>query len=256
MPTDAPADSPLRALGIALCIALVCALVVSVAAVSLRPRYLANLEAERFARLDATLATLGDAIGSIGREDIEPRVVRLDDGSYDDGVDPDLYDAVAATRDPDRSIALPADRDTAGIGRRANHAVIYLARRDDGSPRLVILPVVGTGYQSALRGYLAMDGDGNEILALRFYEQGETPGLGSRIQEPDWEALWQGKQAYADDGSVGITVGGTGRRGDPFHVDGISGATRTTRGVNGLVRFWLGELGFGPYLRRLRRGEA
>jgi Na+-transporting NADH:ubiquinone oxidoreductase subunit NqrC len=46
--------------------------------------------------------------------------------------------------------------------------------------------------------------------------------------------------------------GGTGE----FEVDGISGATRSSSGVGNLVRFWLGENGFGPFLARLRQGEA
>ena len=39
---------------------------------------------------------------------------------------------------------------------------------------------------------------------------------------------------------------------DPYAVDGLSGATMTSRGVTNLVRFWLGPEGFGPYLTRLR----
>jgi Na+-transporting NADH:ubiquinone oxidoreductase subunit C len=34
-------------------------------------------------------------------------------------------------------------------------------------------------------------------------------------------------------------------------VDGLAGATLTGRGVEHLVRYWLGEQGFGPYLARL-----
>ncbi len=41
-----------------------------------------------------------------------------------------------------------------------------------------------------------------------------------------------------------------------YMVDGISGATRTSLGVHGLLRFWLGEFGFGPYLARVRQGEG
>ena len=37
-----------------------------------------------------------------------------------------------------------------------------------------------------------------------------------------------------------------------YQVDGISGATRSALGVHGMVRFWLGEFGFGPFLQRLR----
>ena len=38
-------------------------------------------------------------------------------------------------------------------------------------------------------------------------------------------------------------------------VDALSGATLTARGVQHLVRFWLGEEGFGPYLEQ-RQAEG
>jgi Na+-transporting NADH:ubiquinone oxidoreductase subunit C len=37
----------------------------------------------------------------------------------------------------------------------------------------------------------------------------------------------------------------------PYKVDGLSGATLTSRGVTNLVHFWLGDEGFGPYLDKL-----
>ncbi len=37
-----------------------------------------------------------------------------------------------------------------------------------------------------------------------------------------------------------------------FEVDGISGATRTGDGVTNMLRFWLGDYGFGPFLERIR----
>jgi Na+-transporting NADH:ubiquinone oxidoreductase subunit C len=40
-----------------------------------------------------------------------------------------------------------------------------------------------------------------------------------------------------------------------FEVDGISGATITSKGVTNLIRYWLGSDAFGPYLERLRRQE-
>ena len=42
---------------------------------------------------------------------------------------------------------------------------------------------------------------------------------------------------------------------DPYRVDGLAGATITSRGVTNLLHFWLGENGFGPYLERLRLGK-
>jgi Na+-transporting NADH:ubiquinone oxidoreductase subunit C len=35
-------------------------------------------------------------------------------------------------------------------------------------------------------------------------------------------------------------------------VDALSGATLTTKGVENLIRFWTGELGFGPFLENLK----
>ena len=74
MAEQAMQESPVRALLVALSVALVCALVVSMAAVQLRPFYLANLEAERLARLDAILVSLRDSGGDIDFQDLEARV--------------------------------------------------------------------------------------------------------------------------------------------------------------------------------------
>jgi Na+-transporting NADH:ubiquinone oxidoreductase subunit C len=41
-----------------------------------------------------------------------------------------------------------------------------------------------------------------------------------------------------------------------YLIDGISGATRTTQGVDGLMRFWLGDFGFGAYLRQVREEQG
>ena len=249
-------DTPARALGVALVVAFVCALSVSLAAVTLRPLYLANQEQARVGRLVAIL----DALAAQGRayslDDIEARAVKLDDGSYDDSINADEFDAVKAALETSTSIAIEADDDIAGIRRRARHAVVYLVSDSSGKPAVLILPVYGIGYQSTLRGYLALDGNANDIVALTFYEQGETPGLGGRIEEPGWQVLWQGKRAFAADGTVAISVGGSDQGESIHQVDGLSGATQTTRGVDALVRFWLGEGGFGPYLTRIREASG
>ena len=39
---------------------------------------------------------------------------------------------------------------------------------------------------------------------------------------------------------------------DPYHVDGLSGATITSRGVTNTLRFWLGDEAFGDYLVQFR----
>ena len=41
-----------------------------------------------------------------------------------------------------------------------------------------------------------------------------------------------------------------------YTIDGLSGATLTTVGVDNLIKFWLGEHGYRPFLDNLKSGEA
>jgi len=252
-------DNTLRALGVALAVAFVCALLVSVIAVSLRPIYKANVEAERIAQLELVLAALSDIGRTQTIDSLEARLVDLATGEFDESIDPATYDAVRAASRPATSVAIPADLDLAGLKRRALLAQVYLVRASDNSVDLIIMPVSGRGYQSTLRAWLVLDGDARTVRALKFYQHGETPGVGARIEEPEWEAQWRDLSAYDDDGVLRIGVrthAGGGYSDDAqYQVDGISGATRTAQGVDGMLRFWLGEFGFEPFLQRVREGQ-
>jgi Na+-transporting NADH:ubiquinone oxidoreductase subunit C len=259
MAESAIAEKPSQALLVVLGVAVVCALLVSLAAVNLRPHYVANLEAYRLAQLESILTALSQTGLEVAPADIETRVVELASGRYAGKPDPATFDALKAANDPSTSIAISPDRDVAGIKRRAMHATVFLVRDAERNVALIILPVYGSGYQSTLRGFLALEGDTTKVVALRFYAHGDTPGIGARIQDASWEALWPGKRVYDDDGELRLGVArgevSPGSADAEHMVDGISGATRTSRGVHGLLRFWLGDLGFGPYLERIRQGK-
>ena len=225
-----PNDSPAKTVGVALLVALICSLVVSVTAVTLRPLQDAN-------RLRESAASMMDMLEGLGAGAPEARLVALSTGDY-------VY------RDPGTSTELPAERDGAGLGSREDVATVF-ELREGGKLRLLILPVRGAGYQSMLKGYLALKADLSSIAALTFYEQDETPGMGARIEEDSWRALWPGKQVADAEGVIRIEVV-KGAGAGLHEVDGISGATRTGNGVTSLLRFWLGPDGYGPYLDRLR----
>jgi Na+-transporting NADH:ubiquinone oxidoreductase subunit C len=245
-----------RALGVTLAVAFVCALLVSTISVGLRPLQKANVEAERRAQLEIVINALTD-IGQVHSiEHLEAHIVELASGHYDNTQDLATFNAESAIGKPGNSVLIPADIDLAGIKRRALFAKVYLVRGSGGEVEFIILPVWGRGYQSTLRAWLVLDGDTRSIRALKFYQHGETPGIGARIQEPEWEALWHGVPIYDASGVLRIGVrtqaGGASADDAVYKVDGISGATRTNQGVDGLIRFWLGDFGFGPYLRRIR----
>ena len=68
-----------------------------------------------------------------------------------------------------------------------------------------------------------------------------------------------GKQAY-NQGELAITVlkgkADMSRAVSESQIDGLAGATLTTRGVDNLVRYWLGDDGFRPLINSLKSWDA
>ena len=254
---DMPNDSKQKTIAVALLLCLVCSVVVSTAAVSLRPLQEANkaLDKKRNILQIAGMLQEGVPIEELFAN-IEPRVVDLSTGEYVD-IDPSTYDQRTAARDPELSRKLAKDEDIASIGRREHMATVYLVG-DESALETIILPLHGYGLWSTMYGFVALEGDGNTIKGFGFYEHGETPGLGGEVDNPNWKALWPGKFLYGDDGEVAIEVikgKVVAATPDPqYKIDGLAGATLTSRGVSNLLKFWLGEQGFKPYLNNLTRG--
>ena len=135
---------------------------------------------------------------------------------------------------------------------------MYQVVKDDKIESL-ILPMHGKGLWSTLYGFLAVESDAQTVSGIVFYEHAETPGLGGEVDNPRWRSTWKGRKVYGDDGQPKIEVikGAAGSASsDPFHVDGLSGATITSRGVSYLVQFWMGDDGFKPYLTRFKTQEG
>lgn len=255
-----PNDSVAKMLLVTILLSLVCSVLVSSAAVLLKPAQVRNVELARKARIleVAGLMEPGRAIEELF-EGVEAKLVDLESGDYTDAFDPATFDQQIAARDPALSSAIPPWEDIAGIGRRARYAPVYLVQ-SDGEIEKIVLPVHGYGLWSTMYGFIALSGDGTEVLGLTFYQHAETPGLGGEIENPRWLERWVGKQVYGPEGEVRLQV----VRGavDPssewvdWSIDGISGATLTADGVSNMVQYWLGEKGFGPYLARLREDGA
>ena len=236
---------------------VVCGVVVATAAVSLRPVQNENKLIDK--RMNILLAAgMYDASQDVNEQfkSIERKFVDIDSGDYVEM--PESYDQRTAAKDPAQSERLSGDVDIAGIKNQAEVAEVYLARGDNGELSRIILPVHGYGLWSTLYGFLALEPDANTVAGLGFYEHGETPGLGGEVDNPKWKALWEGKKLYGDQGEVEIQViKGTVESNTPnaeHKVDGLAGATLTSKGVSNLLRFWVGENGFGPSLKRMRQG--
>ncbi len=249
-----------RTIVVALVLCIVCSLVVSSAAVLLKDKQNANKKIDRYTNILA-------AAGMLQAEaDIEEqfnnlvisRVVDLNSGLFTNEVNAEGFDQLRSSKVRDMSTNLTSDEDIAKISRRENFALVYLVETD-GELSKIILPVRGYGLWSTLHGYLALENDAETIAGLGFYQHTETPGLGGEVDNPKWKALWPGKKVYKD-GRVEIqlikgSVDSSSASAD-YQIDGLAGATLTSKGVTNLVRFWLGEQGFQKFLNNLRLGEA
>ncbi|MEO1724972.1 MAG: Na(+)-translocating NADH-quinone reductase subunit C [Pseudomonadota bacterium] len=251
---DMPPDSVPKTVAIAVSLCLVASMVVSAAAVALRPIQAVNALKDKQINI-LQVAGIYDPDEDVvtAFEAFEPKVLDLRTGSFTDQFDPATFDDRAAADDPATSVAL--EEDPAGIGRQSQYVTVYLLRDDAGSIDKVILPIYGYGLWSTLYGFIALEANGNDIFGLQFYEHAETPGLGAEVDNPRWKAQWNGKKLTDDDGVLQISVTKTvPPAGQEYHIDALAGATLTTVGVNNLVRFWMGDAGYEPFLENLKAG--
>ena len=109
-----------------------------------------------------------------------------------------------------------------------------------------IMALSGAGLWGPLWGYLSVDDNKDTIFGTDFSHAGETPGLGAEISKPQFSNEFKGKKLFANGQfkSVAIVKPGKSVAGQDY-VDGISGGTITSQGVdkmlfnslNGYVKF-------------------
>ena len=115
----------------------------------------------------------------------------------------------------------------------------------------IILPISGKGLWSSLFGYVAINSKNySTVNGITFYAHGETPGLGAEISKDWFKSNFVGKEIY-DGGtlvSVRVAKAGMANKSSSYEVDGISGATITSNGVEELLKRDLKK--YEPYFNR------
>ena len=128
---------------------------------------------------------------------------------------------------------------------------VMKCRMDDGSIKYV-LPVYGAGLWGPIWGYIAMNEDGNTIYGANFSHEGETPGLGARIADKEFQDLFMDKHLFKDGEFKNVVVlkkGQTSTNGAE-QVDALTGATITSRGVSDMLDDCLSR--YEGFLKRLQ----
>jgi Na+-transporting NADH:ubiquinone oxidoreductase subunit C len=220
---------------IVLGVSLICSLFVSAAAILLHAtqRHNQRLDRIRNILIVADLYEEGADLDAIYEQKIEPLMIELQSGKivdeekFDETLNVESFDIKTLAFDPDHGEVIPPQYDEAKIKQRPRYMVVYLVK-DGPQLQKLVLPVYGRGLWSTLYGFIALDQDLRTITGITFYDHKETPGLGE-----------------VDPGSDQAD----------HQISGLSGATITSRGVSNLVRYWLGEHGYGPFLNHLGQGQ-
>ncbi len=253
-------DSIKKTVLVVLGICLVCSLLVSTAAVKLFPLQEHNRMIDKVKNIlvAGELYTEGTDLAETYAKKIEPELIELATGEavskdkFDDVLNIENFDA----NHPKYGRSIPQSQDLANIKKSPKYMLVYFVKEGEEINR-IILPVYGKGLWSTMYAFLALDRDLKTVTGVTFYEHGETPGLGGEIENPRWNNLWKGKEAFDDNNNLQLKIiKGVVDRNRPeanYQIDGLSGATITARGVDKMIKFWLGDDGYAPFLNKLRK---
>ncbi|MDO4551298.1 MAG: Na(+)-translocating NADH-quinone reductase subunit C [Planctomycetia bacterium] len=256
-------DSILKTFIVAFITCAVCSVFVSSAAVLLKPYQVMNQEL--FKNKNILMACgLMESGENLSPAEIQERFKKLQVVKFNfttgeiaaTGEDALRYDERTSAKTPGEMVKVDSSQFKPGIATRGKYGTAYYVTDETGKVKTVTIPIVGKGLWSVMYGFIALGGENlNTVERLSFYEQGETAGLGSEIENPEWTGKWQGKLAFNESGVPKIhVVKGAANPESSYEVDGISGATLTCNGVNGTVGYWLSE--YQPLLKKLAEGEV
>jgi Na+-transporting NADH:ubiquinone oxidoreductase subunit C len=249
--------SPTHGILSAIAIVFFSALIVSVAVSFLKPIRVANRAPAEFNQILKVAGLLSEQQSSQkafqALQLVEARLINLESGQVEVNLDVHNYDYRVALADQTMIYEIPKSLDIAQLGRRPKYMPVYWIHSLNTDAKLV-LPIYSKGMWSVIHGYVALQEDFNTIVSIRFYEHGETPGIGDRIEDPVWIENWKHKRIYQNqlfNLHINKSMQGSSLIKKSYQVDGISGATMTVNGIANGIEYWFGDNGYGRYLRRL-----
>jgi Na+-transporting NADH:ubiquinone oxidoreductase subunit C len=133
----------------------------------------------------------------------------------------------------------------------------FVNENDSTKVEFVVLPLYGYGLWNNISGFVALKSDLNTVQGVKFDHVGETPGLGARITSEEVQVRYKGKTTFDNDkvASVSMQKGeGQDYSNEPHKVDGLSGATLTSKGVNNMMMDYL--TCYQNYLKKLKTQTA
>ncbi len=128
---------------------------------------------------------------------------------------------------------------------------VYISVKDEDKKQY-IFPVYGKGLWGPVWGYISLESNLSTIYGANFSHQGETPGLGAEISTKEFQDQFIGKEIFNEKGEfVSVRVKkGSAQSDSKYEVDGISGGTITSEGVDAMLNDCLKS--YIPYFENIK----
>ena len=97
----------------------------------------------------------------------------------------------------------------------------------------------GSGLWGTINGTISVNEAVDRIVGIEIIDHNETPGLGGRIDEPEFKNQFQGKSLV--DGRIQVVRDGDAE-GRDGQVDAVTGATATSRSMETIINRQLERL--------------
>ncbi|MBK7103776.1 MAG: Na(+)-translocating NADH-quinone reductase subunit C [Ignavibacteriae bacterium] len=258
-------DSTKKTIGVALGVCLACSVFVSSATVALDSIQKQNKKLDKMKNIlqAGNLSFNEKNAEEVFKDKIVSIIIDLENGSvidksqYSPELNPDVFNIKTLSESKKFGTDILPDKDLGNIKKRPNFMLGYEVVNENQVIEKYILPIFGKGLWSTMYGFLALNKDLKTVEGITFYEHGETPGLGGEIDNQSWKASWKGKQLFDQNGSQILEI--LKGKVDPndsnknSQIDGLSGATLTTRGVDNTIKYWMGNDGYAKFLENLRK---
>jgi Na+-transporting NADH:ubiquinone oxidoreductase subunit C len=217
---------------------IVVAAILSVAAMTLQPLQKKNVEINKKQNILTSINLESDAKNAESLYDnyIQESYAVNSKGELVEGVD-------AFNIDMKKELAKPLEE---------QNLPVFVSTLEES--KQYIIPVYGKGLWGPIWGYISLKDDLSTIYGANFSHKSETPGLGAEIDTKEFQQQFIGKEIFNEQGqfvSVKIMKSGAAAAGSKYEVDGISGGTITSNGVDDMLKDCLKS--YEPYFKDLKQ---
>lgn len=126
-------------------------------------------------------------------------------------------------------------------GEEGTGQLIYAGYNDNNELVGLAIEAAGMGYADVIRILYGYDPENQVVFGFNVMESKETPGLGDKIEkDPNFTANFEGLDVSLDEQMQSlnndvVTVK-QGEKENPWEIDGITGATISSRAIGDIIR--------------------